>query len=201
VVDIAIPAEGTYSDIERDWIDNEPPGLFPGDQNGYYGQVRKVFADYLQVLADMLTTWYSNLDPATVNLDDMPEWENELGIPLNAANRSLPQRQAFAMSRLQRGSFTRTRRRLLVEAFITATFGVPISFTAGGVPFDGTGIPFFAEDIGLAGTYNIVENIPAFSYDVRILNTFDIDQAGLQRELERITPAGITFTITPTAAP
>lgn len=193
---LTIPAEGTYSDIERDFIDNELPGLFPQSQDSVWGQMRKLFAGDLQSLSDLLTQWYLNQDPSTVDINDIGNWEAELGIPYNAANRTLQQRQSFVQSRRQRGAFTRTRRRLLVESFISATFGAPITFTSDGLAFDSGGMPFYAETVDLSTAYRIVENIPAFSYDVRILNTIAIDQPGLQRELERITPAHLTFTIT-----
>jgi hypothetical protein len=51
----------------------------------------------------------------------------------------------------------------------------------------------------LTNTYTIVENIAGYSYDVRILNSITVDQVALIRELTRITPAGISFTITPVA--
>jgi hypothetical protein len=41
----------------------------------------------------------------------------------------------------------------------------------------------------------------AFYYEVRILNTITIDEQGLRRELDRITPAGITYDITYTPTP
>lgn len=197
---LILPSETTYGDIEHDLIENEPPGLFPMGQYSLWGQMRKLFADALQVLADQLTQWYLNLDPSTVDLDDIPEWEEMLGIPSDAT-KDLTHRRAFIMSRFQRGPFTRTRRRLIVESFIIATFGQAIEFDPTGVPFVTGGIPFYSGSDSLVGTYNIVEDIPNFAYDVRILNTITVDEPGLTRELRRITPAGITFTITFTATP
>lgn len=159
-INLAIPLEGAYSDIERNWIDNEPPGLFPEDQNSYWGQVRKVFSDYLQTQADLLTTWWNNLDPRAVGLDDIPEWEYELGIPFAAAGRTLAQRRQFVLSRYQQGAFTRTRRKNIVEAFIVATFGDSIIFDAFGVAFTVGGIPFGSGSFSLPGTYTIRENGP-----------------------------------------
>jgi hypothetical protein len=97
--ELAIPDEGQYGDIERDFIDNEPPGLFPGDQNSYWGQARKVFADSLQVLADQLSAWYDNLDPRTVDENDIGYWEEEYGIPVNPAGLSLEMRRGFLIIR------------------------------------------------------------------------------------------------------
>jgi hypothetical protein len=193
--------QGAYTDIERDFIDNEPPGLFPTDQSSVWGQVRSVYGAYLQTLADMLTKWYGNLDPATVSDDDLPEWEEMLNLPAGNTTLTTTARRANIIARFQRGPFTRTRRRLLVESFITPTFGTAISFDPTGVPFVSAGIPFFSGTSSLTGTYNIVENIPAFSYQVRILNTITVDTIGMTRELTRITPAGIAFTILSTATP
>lgn len=195
-----LPAETTPTDLELAFYEAEPPGLFPQNQDSYWGQLRKVVTDKLQEIADLFAVYYLNQSAETVSEDDMREWEEMLGIPA-ATTRTASQRRSFILSRLAYGAFTRTRRRLLVESFILATFGTPISFTPGGVEFVSGGIPFFVETTNLAGTYNIVENIGAFSYDVRVLNTLGIDVTGLQRELARITPAGITFTITLTAAP
>jgi hypothetical protein len=199
--ELTISPEGVYTDIEHDFIENEPPGLLPGGQDSTWGQIRSVYAAYLQVLADMMTKWYGNLDPSTVSSDDIPEWEYMLNLPQSNTTLSDTARRNNVVARFEVGPFTRTRRRQIVEAFITQTFGQAIVFTPDGIPFVSAGIPFYADIGSLTGTYNIVENIPAFSYQVRILNTVTVDQAGLTRELARITPAGIIFTILSTATP
>jgi hypothetical protein len=201
MTNLTIPPETTYTDIEHDLIENEPPGLLPGDQHSVWGQVRKVYADYLQFnFADVLDQWYLNLDPRTVAPSDLPEWEYMLDVAANEA-LSMEARQSFLVARREQGAFTRTRRRRLVEAFIVPTFGAATDFTADGIPFNAAGIPLYSGATSLAGTYNIVENVPNFSYDVRILNTITVDVPGLTRELKRITPSGISFTITSTATP
>jgi hypothetical protein len=192
---VTIPPETSYSDIERDFIDNEPPGLLPGDQTSVWGQVRKVFADYLQVLADQLSTWYTNLDPGTSDVTDMRNWENELGIPVEAAGASIQQRQAFALARMARGPFTRSRRAALIEFFIVATFGNPLAFDSFGLALTPGGLPLFNEIVDVSGTYEVIEDIPDFSYEVRVLDSLGLDIPGLTRELDRITPAGIIFTV------
>lgn len=193
---VTIPPETSYSDIERDFIDNEPPGLLPGDQSSVWGQVRKVFADYLQVLADQLSLWYTNLDPGTSDETDMRNWENELGIPVEAAGASIEQRRAFALARMARGPFTRSRRAAVIEFFILATFGDPLIFNSFGLALEPGGLPLFNETVDVTGTYEVIEDIPDFSYDVHILAGLGLDFPGLTRELDRITPAGISFTIT-----
>lgn len=194
----ALPAEGAYTDAEHNWIDNEPPGLLPGDQSSYWGQMRKVFTDQIQTVIDLFTEFYTDLDPSTVDADDIGNWEAELAIPSDTT-KSLATRQAFVITHLAKGAFTRTRRVQIVEAFIMATFGQTMEFTLAGIPFDAGGIPFFGDITSLAGTYRIVEDIPSFSYDVRILDTITVD--GLDRELAHFTPAGISFTISYVAVP
>jgi hypothetical protein len=198
---LIISPEGVYTDIEHDFIENEPPGLFPGGQDSTWGQIRSVYAAYLQVLADMMTKWYGNLDPSTVTTDDLPEWEYMLNLPQSNTTLSDTARRNNVVARFEVGPFTRTRRAQIVESFITQTFGQAIMFKPEGIPFVSAGIPFYSGTTSLVGTYKIIENIPAFSYQVRIKNTITVDLAGLTRELARITPAGITFTVVSVATP
>lgn len=198
---LTIPAPVDFTDVEETWADLEPPGIFTPDQDSWHGQRRKVVTDILQGIVDDFSAWYYNINPNTVDANDLANWEVMLGVPASASNKTVDQRRAFVVSRWKRGPFTRARRAAVVESFIQATFGTPIQFTSSGVPFDSGGMTFADEAVPLSGAYNIVENIPAFSYDVRILNTISVDTVGLERELTRITPAGITFTITLTATP
>lgn len=194
---ITIPPETQYSDTELNWIEAEPPGLFPSDQSGLWGQARKVFADYFQrEIVDKLAEIYDSLDPAVANEVGIARWEQMLGIPINPT-RPLESRRAFVQSRRERGPFTHTRRRKIIEAFITATFGVAPVFGTGGIPLTAGGIPLFSGVNSLADTYHVIEDIPGRSYDVRILDAITVDEDGLTRELDRITPQPIAFTLTP----
>lgn len=191
-----IPAEGIYGEIELDLIDLEPPGLFPPGQDSYWGQVRKVFADYLQTqVLDKLAQWYINLDPTTVNLDDINEWEYLVGTPENVGGLTLEQRRSFVLARLYYGPFTRQARQTIVESFITATFGPATVFSVGGIPITGAGITLFSGATSLAGSYSIVEDIENFSYQVVLATGISVDIVGITRELKRITPAGINFSV------
>jgi len=195
---VTLPPEGQYTEAELRWIEDEPAGLLPSDQTSLWGQARKVFADYIQGnLLDELTRIVANMDPSTCDEDGIENWEIELGIPVDKS-KSLAARRAFVQARRQKGAFTRTRRRLIVESFILATQGDPITFGTFGVPFTDDGIPFYAGEFDLDGTYEIIEDVPNFTYDVRILNTIAVDEAGLHRELYRVTPAPIddNFSIT-----
>lgn len=197
-----LPSEGAYSSLELDFIDNEPPGLFPQNQDSYWGAFRKLVADYLTANGvDLFAKWYNNLDPRVVDGDDIDEWEYEVATPVSPVALTLPQRRQRVMSRLYKGVFKRAVRAAVVESYILPTFGEAASFTPDGLTFTSAGISLYSGVTSLTGTYRIVENIGAFSYDVRILNTITVDQVGLTRDLLRLTPAGISFTITSTATP
>jgi hypothetical protein len=192
-----ITTETVPVDVELDLAENEPPGLLPTDQTSYWGVLRAVFAAEIQVLADQMAQWYLNLDPRTVDEDDMPEWEYEVGLPVNPAGRGLEQRRSAVISRRWRGPFTRTRRAQVVESFIGVVLGIPpLIFTEDGLIFTDDGLEFGTDAVGdLETLYAIVEDIPDFSYIVYILDDVDEDTDGLVRELTRITPSGITFTV------
>ena len=130
---LTIPPREDFSDIEQQWIDLEPDGLLSNDQDSYWGQRRKIYADYLQTLVDDFEKWYLNIDPNTVESGDLSEWETMLGIPTGQA-RTDKARQAFILSRWQRGPFTRTRRQAVVQSFVEAVLtGTPIVFSPGGM--------------------------------------------------------------------
>jgi hypothetical protein len=190
-----LPVEGTYSQEELNWIDWEPSGRFPADQASFWGQMRKVFADYIQVQGyDRIDDWYKALDSRQVGDDEIHNWEIMLGIPVDPS-KSIRERRTLIAARSRRGAFTRSWRRDVVESFILATFGDPIIFTPGGVPFTSDGIPFYAGTFDIAGTYNIVEDIPGYAYTVRILDSITVS-TGMLRELQRITPSPIDDNIT-----
>ena len=202
MVYLALPPEGTYSDVELDYIDLEPPGLLPQDQNSVWGQIRHTLAEHMQGnLVDKLEEWYNNLDPNTVNHDDLPEWEQQVGLPPIPHDyvTGVPDsfRKALILSRFPKGPFTRARRNSLIEQFIKATFGAGVSFDASGVILDASGVPLFADALALPSTYRVYEDIRNFAYQVQILNTITPDTATLLRELKYITPsptsAGITI--------
>jgi len=195
MTDFTLVAEADYSDIERDLIENEPPGLFPVDQNSAWGQMRKLYADYLQGnFVERLEDWYLNLDPRTALASDFPEWEEMLGIP-DQTGKTDNARRAFISSRREQGPFTRSRRNRIIESFIAATFGVSLSFGSSGILLDAGGAPLLADTVPLPSTYRVYEDVTGRSYLVRIVSEITPDIAGLTRELKRVTPAGISFTI------
>lgn len=196
---LTLPPEGSYTPTELTWIDTEPAGLFPMGQDSFWGQMRKVFCDYMQTeMFDKLAVYYNNLDPRTCDEDDIANWEITYGVPVDES-KELLSRIAFIEARGQQGPFTRSRRRAIVEMFIRAVDGTPLMFfRPEGTPFTVDGIPFGADDFDLSSAYEIVEDIPNFTYDVRVLESIGIDEPGLYRELKRITPAPIddNFTVT-----
>lgn len=197
---LTLPAEGTYSDIERDLIENEPPGLFPENQDSVWGQMRKVNGDYLQVnFADRLAVWYQNLDPSAVDVGDLPEWEYMLDVP-DSTGHTDAARRAFLVSRREQGPFTYQRRNRLIETFIAATFGVSLGFDAGGLVLDAGGLILLADVLPLSSSYRVYEDIQGWTYELWIVNTITPDTPGLTRELNRITPSGIVMTFDNTHA-
>jgi len=195
-----LPAESTYSDTELDWIGNEPAGRFPLDQSSYWGQARKVFADYLQAnIVDRLDSFEMARQIATCPADEIHNWEIMLGLPVRES-APLPFRRALVKMRAYRGPFTRTQRANVVEGFIGLTFGAELEFTPSGIPFPSAdaGMEFHVAPASLTTLYDVVEDVPNFTYNVKLDVSLDgnIDEASLIRELERLTTAPITFTIT-----
>lgn len=196
IPDLAFPEEQTYTDVEFNIINDEPPGLFPLGQDSYWGQMRKVFAAYIQEnLVDVINQWWLNLDPNTVDSEDMPEWEQMLDIPPNISSRTLEMRRAYVLARHEQGAFTRARRNRVIEAYITGTFGPAPRLTPDGIPLTSDGIPLYADITSLDDTYIVTEQVSDFHYIVWLLDT--IDPSGLEVELDRITPAHISFEIQP----
>lgn len=196
-----IPAETFYTDIERDVIENEPPGMFPEDQNSYWGQMRKLFSDYMQANAvDLFTAWYNNLDPRNVDANDINEWEARVGVPGNRSALALTARRTFVQNRLVVGAFGRPLINAIIENFITATFGASTSFGTGGITLDSGGVSLLS---GLGGDpktmYRVYFDYMNHAYYVRVLNTVGVDLGGLTRELQRITPAGWALNISQVA--
>jgi hypothetical protein len=194
-----LPVEGEFSDAEIAFIEDSPPGLFPENQDSNFGYIiRKGFTDEIQILSTQQQTIYNERFVAT-SQTYLSMWELEVGLPVAPTNLTIPQRRNTILSHLRKGPFTRSRRAATVENFITATFGESASFGTGGIVLVSAGVPLYSGLTSLTNTYQVVENIAGYSYDVRILNSITVDQVALIRELTRITPAGISFTITPVA--
>lgn len=197
VPNITLPL-GSYSIIERAFISEEPSGLWPPNQNSVHGFHRKVFCDVLMKIALQLDLLLNEKFLDTTN-EFLEAHEEELGLTLNPANVTLAQRRSALQARRKRGPFTNSLRRQVIESFIQGalTGGTPATFGTAGIKIGVSGIPLYS---GLSGSasnfYTIVENVGAFSYQVIIDSRVTPDLTGLTRELTRITPAGISFTLT-----
>jgi len=196
-----LPAEKPVTDAEIAFMEDSPTGLFPENQNSNFGfVVRKNFSDYVMQLIGQQQTIYSErfVDTSSQFLD---EWERQEDLPQNPTGLTIPQRRNAVLARVRKGPFTHARRNSTIENFIIATFGESISFGTEGVVLVTAGVPLYSGSSSLAGTYAVVESIATFSYQVRIKNTISVDMTGLTRELTRITPAGISFTIVSVPTP
>jgi len=196
-----LPAEIAPSDAEFDFMEQEPGGLFPQNQNSNFGYIiRKIWSDRAQDVADEQTLMYNEKFPET-STQFLDVHEQQYGLPVNPSTLTLTQRRSAVLNRIRVGPFTHYRRQVIVESYITATFGTAVQLLPPGVPVVAGGIPLYGEPGDVSTLYKIVENIPGFSYDVRIKNTVTPDEVGLRRELSRITPAGISYTISYVATP
>jgi hypothetical protein len=211
-----LPAEGSYSDMERLFIDEQPKGLWPSNQNSNLGALRKVLTDEMQIVIDKIGELYTELFINSAQ-GYLGRWEKEMGLPDGSALAD-SMRRILIESRRARGLFTRHRRNALVQLFIAQSFGDPTLLLYEGVPLLPGGVTMYAEyvdfevglvldaggvNLGAGGVsmlgnmvFNIIENITGFSYDVRIIPSIAIDAASLARELAYYTPAGISFTVT-----
>ena len=189
-----LPVEGKFTDAEVDFIESSPPGLFAENQNSNIGLFRKLFTDDIQELADQLDTMYQErfVDQSKIFLD---EWERQEGLPQNPAGIDIATRQAMVLNRVRSGPFTRTARRSIVENYLGATFGTPVTLSPTGIALSAAGVPLYSDVSSLALAYEIVEDIPNFLYHVYIDSSLT-PAVGMTRELTRITPAGISFDIT-----
>jgi hypothetical protein len=191
-----LPAEDVFTEAEFIFMEESPPGLFPENQNSNFGFIiRKIFSDLAQNVSDWQNTLYNEkfVETSTQFLD---QWEIEVGLPPNPTDQSISQRRINVLARLWHGPFTRTRRDDIVRHYVETTFGSPIQLVPAGVEMVSGGVPIYGEVGDVSTLYLIQENIPAFSYLVWIANTNTPDLVALTAELKRITPAGISFTIT-----
>lgn len=189
-----LPPEEPFTDAELAFLDDSPPDLFPDNQNSNLGLIRRILSNFIQELIEQQATIWNEKFIQTASLFvDMHEIE--YGLPVAPTGRELGQRRQDVLARKTRGPFTRSRRASVVEKYIVATFGEPVMLTFDGVALVPGGIPLHSEVAPVTFTYRIVENITGFSYTVRLLSTVTPDIAGLTRELNRLTPSGITFSI------
>jgi len=195
-----LPAEAEYTDLEQLWISEQPKNLWPVNQNSNLGALRKVLTDRLQAglttLGELAQERFVETSAAEGYLG---RWEAEVGLPVAPTGRTELARRQLVHGRLRKGPFTRTRRKEIVESYIEVTFGSPTELTPAGVPLTAGGTTLFSEGGPVTSFYSIYENVPNFSYEIRILNTITPDLVSLTRELRYITPAWISFTVSSVA--
>jgi len=197
----SLPPEVQPTDAEFDFMEQEPGGLFPQNQNSNFGFIiRKMFCDRSQNIADEQALMYNEKFPAT-STQFLDVHEQQYGLPVAPSTLTIDQRRSAILNRIRVGPFTNARRTAIVESYITATFGTSVQLLPPGVAMVAGGVPLYGEPGTVSTLYKIVENIPGYSYDVRIKNTVTPDDAGLHRELDRITPAGISYTVSYVATP
>jgi hypothetical protein len=192
----SLPAEVQFTEAEFIFMDESPAGLFPENQDSNFGFIiRKIFSDLAQNISDWQLTLYNEkfVETSSMFLD---QWEIEVGLPPNPSDLSISDRRANVIARLQHGPFTRTRRYNTVARYVETTFGSPIQLVPAGVAIPSGGIPIYGEPGNVSTLFAIYENIPNFTYLVWIAGTNTPNLAALTAELKRITPAGISFSIT-----
>jgi hypothetical protein len=190
-----LPLPVPFTEAEKNLADEEPPSLFPDNQNSNWGFLRKIFADKIQEISDQIGTLYQERFPLSSQLY-LDKWEYEVGLPSPSSSLSTAQRRQAIVSRLNTGLFTRTRRKLIVENYLAATYGDAIQLTPSGVALVPAGVPIYSGLTAGVGTlYTITEDIPNFHYTVTINPAVTPDLVNMTRELERITPSGISFDI------
>jgi hypothetical protein len=189
-----LPPEGVYGEVEQDFIDLQPPGLWPENQDSNFGQVRKVVTDVIQDCVDEINDLSLEAFVATAD-DYLSWWEEIVRVPIAPAGKTLTERRTVAGARLHYGAFTRARLRQIVESFLLPTFGEAVTLTSGGVALTGGGVPLYSGATDMTGAYRIYEDVRNYAYEVWIKNTFSPNVSALLKEFQRVTPAGITVTV------
>jgi hypothetical protein len=187
-----LPPEVPFSEIEKVIIDESPVGLWPENQNSNFGVLRKIISDRIQETADDSNELYNESFVGTASAH-LSRWESQYGIPFNTG-KTVEQRRAEVLGRVRKSPFTRSRVESLIEAYLQATFGSSPQLTPEGIPMSPGGVPLFADFAEVKTLYRVYWWPEDFSYQVWIVNTAT-PQAGLLRELQRITPGGITITL------
>lgn len=191
----SLPAPSVLNEQELNFLDDSPPGLFAENQNSNIGLKRKIFSDQMKEVSDQIATLWAERFVSTAS-QTLDQWEEEVGLPINPSGLTTQQRRARILARRQKGPFTRARRQQIVETYLLSTFGLTTQLTLQGAILTAGGLPLYSDATSLVGLYTITEDVTNFHYTVTINSSAQIDQQGIQRELEKVTPAGISFNIT-----
>lgn len=188
------------TDANLDFVESSPPGLFPDNDDSDFGIVIRVpFTDRIQDLIGQQDTIYNERFVST-STEFLDEWETETGTPTNPSGLTTAQRQSLVLSRIRKGPFTRALRDSVISEFVALAEspGTPVSLTPSGVALTSAGLGLYSGISGLdtSTLFSVVEDIPNFAYHVYIIDTITVDIPSLTRELDRITPAHLTYDIT-----
>jgi hypothetical protein len=190
-----LPIPVSYTEQELNFIDESPPGLFPENQDSNLGYlIRKTFTDQVKVIADQMALMYSERFVAT-STQYLDVWEKEVGLPVNPPGASVTRRRNAISTRLIKGPFTRARRDATIESFIESTLGAATEILPPGVVLSAGGVTMYSGLTSAKYNYTVTEKVDQFLYLVYINPAIALDIVGLRRELDRITPAGISYTV------
>lgn len=187
-----LPNPVPLTDMEQAYLEDEPGGLFPPNQDSNFGQYRKILTETFQDVANQIELLL-NENFVNTSTEFLSFHEEEAGLP-SLLGETIQYRQSRVRARIQKGMFTRSRRNAVIESFIAATAGSP-AVIGGGIPI-GSGVALYSGTIGdPKNYYKVTEDIINFYYYVYIDESIGVDMMGLNTELERITPGGIGFQI------
>jgi len=156
-----LPAEVAPSDAEFDFMEQEPGGLFPQNQDSNFGFIiRKIWCDRTQNIADEQALMYNEKFPET-SVQFLDVHEQQYGLPVAPTTLTIDQRRSAVLNRIRVGPFTNARRSAIVESYITATFGTSVQLLPPGVPIVSGGILLYGEPGDVSTLYAIRENQPA----------------------------------------
>jgi len=197
---MTLPAEQPLTDFEKVFIEESPHGLWPENQDSYFGQLRYVLTMPLQTLADQIGAMYTEMFVAS-STDWLTRWEQNFGIPALIPTPSNQLRRNRILTHIRKGAFTRTTRKAIIENYIYASqgIGVPTSILPDGIDLSsGAGVTLYGESVpaDISNLYSINEDLANFAYRVNVDPSLTPDFQAISRELSHFTPAGITFTIT-----
>ena len=184
------------SEAEFNFMEDSPPEFFPDNPESNFGLKRRLWTTQMQEIIDQLNLTYLERFP-TSSTQFIDEWEITVGLPVgtDTSEAGIAARRNRVVSRLRKSAFTDELIRQVVEGFIAVTFGAPLMLTVPGVEIPVGGLTLYGEGGNISSTYRVYHDIENFSYTVYIRSDITPDIVGLSRELTRITPAGISFTI------
>lgn len=184
------------SEAEFNFMEDSPPEFFPDNPESNFGLKRRLWTTQMQEIIDQLNLTYLERFP-TSSTQFIDEWEITVGLPVgtDTSEAGIAARRNRVVSRLRKSAFTDELIRQVVEGYIAVTFGGPLMLTVPGVEIPVGGLTLYGEGGDISATYRVYHDLQNFSYTVYIRSDITPDIVGLTRELKRITPAGISFTI------